>query len=117
MKGHIRPRGPGAWELKFDVPSENGERKTRYVTVRGGKRDAQHELTRLLNEVEHGKVIDRSAETIAGYLDRWGRDWVAADVSRRAGERYRELMTTHVVPRLADDNARRLWTPVLEHGR
>jgi integrase len=100
MKGHIRPRGPGAWELKFDVRSDTGERKTRYVTVHGGKREAQRELTRLLQEAEDGKVIDRSAETVAAYLDRWARDWVAANVSRKTGERYRELMATHVVPRL-----------------
>jgi len=47
MKGHIRPRGLGAWELKFDVQSDDGQRRTRYVTFHGGKRDAQKKLTEL----------------------------------------------------------------------
>jgi hypothetical protein len=48
--GHIRPRGPGAWELKYDVDRDpkTGRRITRYKTVRGTKRDAQRELRKLL---------------------------------------------------------------------
>ena len=46
MNGHIRPRGKGAWELKFEVGHDpvTGRRVTKYATVRGAKRDAQWEL-------------------------------------------------------------------------
>jgi hypothetical protein len=35
MKGHIRPRGPGAWEVKYDIGPDpaTGSRRIRYVTV------------------------------------------------------------------------------------
>jgi hypothetical protein len=49
MKGHIRARGKGSWELKYDVVSDTGERKTRYATVRGGKREAQNKLAELVD--------------------------------------------------------------------
>jgi len=100
MKGHIRARGPGAWELKFDVNTDTGQRKTRYVTFRGGKRDAQDKLAELLAEAKKGKLIDPSKETVGAYIDRWVRDWAAINVSRKTGERYRELLELHVKPRL-----------------
>ena len=44
--GHIRPRGPGAWELKYDVGRDpiTGKRRIKYKTARGKKSDAQREL-------------------------------------------------------------------------
>jgi hypothetical protein len=41
-KGHIRARGPGAWELKYDIGVDpaTGRRITRFKTVHGAKRDA-----------------------------------------------------------------------------
>jgi hypothetical protein len=47
MRGSIRRRGKASWELKFDVASSDGKRKTRYATVRGARQDAQRELARL----------------------------------------------------------------------
>jgi hypothetical protein len=38
-------RGKASWELTFDVPSDNGLRKTKYVSVKGRHQDAQRELT------------------------------------------------------------------------
>lgn len=42
MKGHIRPRNAAktTWELKFDLPSEDGGRKTKSspTGVRSAKR-------------------------------------------------------------------------------
>jgi len=100
MKGHIRARGPGAWELKFDVQSDTGERKTRYVTVRGGKRAAQKKLTELLDQANRGTLVEATRITVGAYIERWVRDWVAINVSRKTGERYRELLMTHIAPRL-----------------
>ena len=58
--GHIRPRGPGAWELKYDVGRDpkTGRRITRYATVRGKKSDAQRELRKLLGAIDKGVVAD-----------------------------------------------------------
>jgi integrase len=99
MKGHIRARGPGAWELKFDVNSDTGERQTRYVTFHGGKREAQKKLTELLDQVNKGSFIDPSKTTLAEFLDRW-EGWAATQVSAKTLERYKELLKHHVRPRL-----------------
>jgi integrase len=109
MKGHIRARGLGAWELKFDVHSDTGERKTRYVTFRGGKREAQKKLTELLDQVNKGSFIDPSKTTLAEFLDRW-ESWAATQVSGKTLERYTELLKHHVRPRLGTRAIQKLRT-------
>lgn len=109
MKGHIRPRGPGAWELKFDVSSDTGERKTRYVTFRGGKREAQRKLTELLDQVNKGSFIDPSKLSLGEFLGRW-ESWAATQVSAKTLERYKELLAHHVRPHLGARAIQKLRT-------
>src|SRR5262250_2888885 len=74
MSGNITRRGRHSWRLKFEAGERDpitGERKTRYVTVRGTKRDAQRELTRQLAKVENGTAVDPSRVTVAEYLRGW----------------------------------------------
>ena len=42
MTGHIRRRGTGSWELKFDVGADSltGRRTTKYRSFKGTKRQA-----------------------------------------------------------------------------
>jgi integrase len=109
MKGHIRARGPGAWELKFDVDTDTGERKTRYATVHGGKREAQRKLTELLDQANKGNLIDASKLTLAGFLDQW-ETWAATQVSAKTLERYKELVAHHVRPHLGSVQIQKLKT-------
>ena len=47
-RGNITRRGKNSWRLKFDVGTViMGDRKTRYVTIKGKRQDAQRELTQL----------------------------------------------------------------------
>ena len=60
--------------LKFEGGERDpltGSRKTRYVTVRGAKKDAQRELTRLLGQVENATAVEPSRITVGGYLKEW----------------------------------------------
>jgi hypothetical protein len=67
MKGHIRRRGENSWELKFDLGRNpaTGRRLTRYHSFRGTKREAQVELTRLLNDANQGTYVDPAKTTVA----------------------------------------------------
>jgi integrase len=102
MRGHIRQRGKGTWELKFDLGRDplNGKRQSRFVSFKGTKRDAQTELTRLLASSATGDYIDPSKVTVAEFLDRWARDWVAVNVSPKTGERYHQLLDNQVKPHI-----------------
>jgi integrase len=102
MRGHIRRRGEGTWELKFDLGRDplTGKRQVRYVSFKGTKREAQAELTRLLAASATGQLIDPSKATVAEFLERWERDWASINVSRKTAERYSDLIRKHVVPHL-----------------
>jgi integrase len=101
-RGHVRQRGIGTWELKFDLGRDSltGKRQSRYVSFKGTKREAQAELTRLLAAHAKGEFIEPSKVSVAEFLDRWQRDWATINVSRKTAERYTELLRKHVATHL-----------------
>ena len=100
-KGHIRARGPGAWELKYDIGVDpvTGRRITRFRTVHGAKRDAQRELRAILTGVDGGTYTDPSKMTLAAWLQQW-LDEAQHKVARKTLQRYREIVELHLVPAL-----------------
>jgi integrase len=99
--GNITRRGERSWRLKFEGGERdpiNGKRRTRYVTVRGTKKEAQRELTRRLAEVDKGTAVDPSTVTIAEYL----RGWLdsASNLAPKTLERYRQLAEQQIIPHL-----------------
>jgi integrase len=103
MRGHIRRRGKNSWELKFDagIDALTGRRITRYHSFKGGKREAQNELVRLMDSDRRGEYVDPSKATLGEFLDRWERDWAALNVGPKTLERYKELLNVHIRPHLA----------------
>jgi integrase len=101
-QGHIRLQGKGSWEIKFDLGRDpiSGRRITKYVTVRGTKRKAQEELTRLLGQRNEGTYVEPTKMTVAEYL----RHWLEADIDRRVATRtaarHRGIVERNIVPKL-----------------
>ena len=100
-EGHIRPRGKGAWELKFDVGHDplTGRRVTKYATVKGPKRDAQRELRRRLEAVDQGRHADPGKLTLSDWLGQW-LELVQNEVSAKTWEVWSEIVKNHLVPAL-----------------
>jgi integrase len=101
MIGNITRRGTSSWRLKFEGGERDpatGKRTTRYVTVRGTKREAQAEMIRLLAEIEAGTAVAPEKTTVAEYV----RAWLATerDLSPKTLERYRQLAEQQIVPHL-----------------
>jgi len=116
VSGNITRRGSHSWRLKYEGAEPDpltGKRATRYVTVRGTKKDAQRELTRLLAEVENGTAVDPSRVTVAEYL----REWLDADegLSPKTLERYRQLSECQIIPHLGATLLQKL-RPAQIHG-
>jgi integrase len=93
MKGHIRERSPGHWAIILDARApQTGKRKRRWHSFAGTKREAQVECARLISEAQGGGQVDPSRITVAEFLDRFERDWIAVHIGARSAERYRDAL-------------------------
>ena len=100
MKGHIRERSPGHWAIILDVPGDDGNRRRKWHSFKGSKREAQAECARLITEMKAGAYVEQHRQTLNDFLDHWERDWAATNVSPKTNERYSELLRTHVRPHI-----------------
>jgi integrase len=95
MSGNITKRGAHSYRLKFDVPSEGGKRKTRFITFRGTRQAAKAELVRLVNEVNKGTLPDVTKITLGEYL----RNWLdGKELSARSREQYADIIEKQIAP-------------------
>jgi integrase len=98
VSGHIIRRGKNSWRLKFDIGADplTGQRRIRYHTFRGSRREAEIKLALLVAENARGEYVDTSKITIAEFIERWLRDWAQSHVSAKTFERYAELLRNHI---------------------
>ena len=108
MKGNITRRGKTSWRIKFDVESGPKGRETRYVTVRGTKKDAQIEAAKIIAATSKGEYVEASKETIAQFIERWLRDWAAGNTSNKTYTRYEQLLRLHVAAHVGTKPIQRL---------
>jgi len=87
MKGHIRERSPGHWAIVIDAHDAQGQRKRRWHSFAGTKREAQVQCAKLIADT--GNVtVDPNRITVDDFLDRFLSDWVASHTTARSAERY-----------------------------
>lgn len=112
-QGSIRQRGKSSWELKFDLGRDplTGQRITKFVSFRGTKREAQAELTRLMNRKNEGTYVDPTTMTVAEYLEHWLTVDIDRRVAAKTAQRHRQIVTNNITPRLGSVPMRKL-TPV-----
>jgi integrase len=125
--GHIQRRGPNSWRIKFDidVDSNTGKRRTRYYTVKGTKRQAQAELTKLLASANAGTYVDPANTTVPEFLERWLRDWGSVNVSPSTLQRYAGIVHKQIIPqvgkikiqKLQADKIAEMYATLLREGR
>jgi integrase len=100
VKGHIRERSPGHWAIILDIRDPlTGQRKRRWHSYKGTKRQAQIECARLISELSGGTYIDPSRTTLAAFLDRW-IEHMRGQVSPRSHETYADIVHHRIVPLL-----------------
>jgi integrase len=102
MTGSIQRRGERSWRLKFDLGRNptTGKRSIQYVTVRGTKKQAQAELTRLLAARDTGTLVTPSKATLAEYLRSWISTVETLSIAPKTAERYRQLIQNQIIPHL-----------------
>jgi integrase len=114
VKGSLRERRPGVWELIVQLPRDASTPRGKQLsrTVRGTKREAQRALAALVTEVSTGK-ISSSTMTFADLLERW-LDHVSEQLSPTTVREYRRLVKRLISPDLGKLTLRRVTTQRLD---
>jgi integrase len=100
MKGHIRERSPGSWAIILDIKDpESGERRRKWHSFKGTKRQAQTECARLISLMQSGGYQEPTKVTLATFLETW-LEAHRAQVAPRTFERYAQIVRTNIVPLL-----------------
>jgi integrase len=100
MKGHIRERSPGHWGIVLEQKdAETGNRKRKWRSFKGTKRQAQIECARLICEMRNGTYLEPSKTILAQYFERW-LDHMTSQVSPKSHARYCELARKNIAPLL-----------------
>jgi integrase len=100
MKGHIRERSPAHWGIILDQRDPaTGQRKRKWHSFRGTKREAQTECARLISEMKAGAYVEPSKTTLNEFFDRWLKH-IKPNVSARTHERYEQIAKKNVAPLL-----------------
>lgn len=102
MRGHIREQSPGRWFVQasggFDEFSGRRRRVTR--RVRGTRRDAERELTRVLRDLDAGEWADPGRLTVGRYLDDRWLPHAATRVRPSTHDRYAGLVRHHITTKI-----------------
>lgn len=116
MKGYIRQRSKGKWEITIDTGRDpaKGKRLRHFETVKGVKQDAQHRLAELLINIEQGTYIKQSRKlTVAAWLFQWLGGYVASNLSPKTNESYQHELHHYVIPRLGGIRLNELRDPTI----
>jgi hypothetical protein len=101
MKGSIRQRSPGSWELTVDLGRDAlGQRQRRFLTVRGTKAQAQRKLRELLSTLDKGLALPGGKILLRDWLDRWLAERITPNRRQGTKERYRDIAEKHLKPHI-----------------
>lgn len=126
MAGHIRRRGKNSWAVVLDVgTTPEGTRQQRWHSVKGTRKDAEHERTRLLHELQTGSYVEPSRITVGEFLNHWLSNAAKPNVSAKTFERYKEIVDLHLIPafgeiiltKLSPLHVQNYYAKALEDGR
>lgn len=98
MRGHLQKRGK-RWYCVFDVPSDDGKRKQKWVSAYTEKSKSEKLLAKLVNEVNQGTYTEPSDKPLRDYLREWLRN-KKGNVSDSTYEQYLYFVKHYIVPNI-----------------
>ncbi len=99
MRGHVTKRGKDSWTIVLSLGNdpETGKRKQKWVSVKGNKKTAEARLVELVHQIDTGSLSNPAKLTLAEFLERWLKDYVAMGVRASTAEGYRIIVEKHLV--------------------
>jgi len=114
MRGGLREKSPGVWEVRVESGRDpvTGKRRQVSRTVRGSKREAEKVLNALVSESDHGHHSGTSAS-----FNELSDQWLALaenDLSPTTLRRYKNLLAKRILPALGDRSVQSIRTNDLD---
>ena len=102
MRGSIRQRSKGSWEICLDIGKDvaTGKRLRCFETVKGTKKQAQERLAELLVSIEQGSYVKPRRLILAEYLRQWLDGYAKTNCSPRTVDGYQSIVSCHLIPNL-----------------
>ncbi len=101
MRGSIREKSKGSWQLIVDTgKGPDGRRLRHFETVRGKKADANRRLTELLANLDKGIYTPPGKLTVGEHLQNWLSGYVRTNCSPRTLDGYTAIIENHLTPNL-----------------
>ena len=104
MRGYIRQRSKGKWEITIDTGRDpsTGKRSRHFETVNGTKRNADARLAELMVTIEKGAYIKPKRIKVREWLQDWIDSYVEIHCSRRTKASYSTEIRRHIIPHLGE---------------
>jgi integrase len=108
-RGTIEQRSPRSFRLRYTLGRDpvTGKRRTATATVRGTRKDAERELTRLHRTADTSEHVDPSRMTVRQWLDQW-LETIRGEVTPKTHESYAEIVRCYLTPALGANRLDRL---------
>lgn len=102
MRGHIVKRYEGSYTIVLNLGRDpaSGKRKQQWVSIKGGKKDAEKKLAELLHQIDTGYFQKPGKTTVAEFLKRWLAEYARPNLSPRTYEGYETIVRRHLIPKL-----------------
>jgi integrase len=116
MQGHIRRRGKDSWAVVTYAGRDpaTGKERHKWHSVKGTKKDAQRELTRLLHQMNTGVYMEPTKITVREFLEQWLRDSVRPSVAASTYDAYELAVRRHLLPGLGSTILSRLQPAAIQ---
>ena len=109
MRGSVRRRSRGSWELTVDLGRDAGGKRIRqFRTVRGTKAEAERALNDMLRAADLNRGVVPSGVLLGEFMDRWLEDQIYPRLRQQSCELYSREVRLRLKPELGDIPLQRL---------
>ena len=100
MKGSLRERSPGSWEITLNIGRDGqGNRRRRSYTFKGNKTEAQRRMRAMVADYDRGLRPPESIR-LADWFACWMDEHIRPNRSIATVERYESIIERHILPYL-----------------
>ncbi len=102
MRGHIKKRSKDSWTIIVELGRDpiTGKRKRHWQSLKGSKKDAERELSKILTELDTGVYLKPAKITVGEFLEKWLEDYASTNVRPKTAQGYTNKIRCHLIPGL-----------------